>query len=370
MYDASMRRTGTADLPLHGGRAPAWLFQRMARLTRALVLAMREDAEATDILRRLSDPHWFQAFGCLLGFDWHSSGVTTTVCGALKQGLRGLEHEVGLFVAGGKGATSRKTPAEVASAGEALGRDSSSLVYASRMAAKVDSAALQDGYELYHHAFVFTPAGEWTVIQQGMNAHTRYARRYHWLGETVADFVCEPHSAIVAPQREARVLNLVAAEGDAHRTAIATLVREERPDTIVNELQRASTLALPARHHIEPREDITFGRLSKILLETYERRPPGFKALLGQAGVGAKTLRALSLAAEVMYGVPASVRDPAVYSYAHGGKDGHPYPVDRATYDRTIAFLESAVRRSKLGQPDRLAALRRLHASAPATRLP
>jgi hypothetical protein len=295
--------------------------------------------------------------------------VTTTVCGALKHGLRGLEDQVGLVVAGGKGATSRKTPAEIASTGEKLGCDTSALVYASRMAAKVDSAALQDGYELYHHAFVFTPAGEWTVIQQGMNAQTRYARRYHWLGETVADFVSEPHSAIVAPRREAHVLNLVAGEGNAHRNAIATLVREERPDTIVAELQRAPTLALPARHHIEPRQDIAFGRLSKILLETYERRAGGFEALLGQAGVGAKTLRALSLAAEVMYGVPASMRDPAVYSYAHGGKDGHPYPVDRTTYDRTIEYLESAVRRAKLGQPDRLAALRRLHAGEPAARL-
>jgi len=166
VYDAIMRRTGTADLPLHGGRAPAWLFQRMAKLTRALVLAMREDVEPAELLRRLSDPHWFQAFGCLLGFDWHSSGVTTTVCGALKQGLRGLEEEVGLFVAGGKGATSRKTPGEIAGVGDTLGRDMSALVYASRMAAKVDSAGLQDGYELYHHAFVFTPGGEWTVIEQ------------------------------------------------------------------------------------------------------------------------------------------------------------------------------------------------------------
>lgn len=351
-----MRRTGTADLPLHGGRAPAWLFQRMTKLARAVVLALREDADAVEILRRLSDPHWFQAFGCLLGFDWHSSGVTTTVCGAVKEGLRGLEAETGLYVAGGKGATSRKTPAEIARAGEALGRDLSPLAYASRMAAKVDSAALQDGYQLYHHAFVFTPAGQWAVIQQGLNAETRYARRYHWLGESVADFVSEPHSAIVAPRREDRVLNLVAGEGGAHRQAIATIVREERPETVL------AALRMPARHHIEPHDDIGGPRVAKILLETYERRPEGFEALLGQPGVGAKTMRALSLAAEVMYGVPASLRDPAVYAYAHGGKDGHPYPVDRGTYDRTIAYLETAIRRAKLGEPDRLAALRRLAA--------
>lgn len=351
-----MRRTGTADLPLHGGRTPAWLFQRMTKLARAVVLAMREDADANAILVKLSDPRWFQAFGCLLGFDWHSSGVTTTVCGALKEGLRGLESETGLYVAGGKGATSRQTPAEIARAAAAIGRDLSSLAYASRMAAKVDSAGLQDGYQLYHHAFVFTAAGDWAVIQQGMNPQTRYARRYHWLGARISDFVSEPHSAIVAPRHEERVLNLVAGEGASHRDAIATLVREERAETVL------STLRLPARHHIEPTEDIGGPRLAKILLETYERRPEGFEALLGQSGVGAKTMRALSLAAEVMYGVPASVRDPAIYAYAHGGKDGHPYPVDRRTYDETIAYLETAVRRAKLGEPDRLAALRRLGA--------
>src|SRR5919197_1737532 len=175
-----MQRTGIADLPLHGGRAPAWLFSRMSRLARALVVTMREDMPPESLLARLSDPHWFQAFGCLLGFDWHSSGLTTTVCGALKDALRGLEHEVGLFVAGGKGATSRKTPDEITRVSESLGRDLSPLVYASRMAAKVDSAALQDGYQLYHHTFAFTVAGDWAVIQQGMNASTRYARRYHW----------------------------------------------------------------------------------------------------------------------------------------------------------------------------------------------
>jgi hypothetical protein len=351
-----MRRTGTADLPLHGGRAPAWLFSRMTRLARALVLAMREDAPPSALLGRLSDPYWFQAFGCLLGFDWHSSGVTTTVCGALKMGLRGLEADVGLFVAGGKGATSRKTPAEIARAAESLGRDLSALDYASRMAAKVDSAGVQDGYTLYHHTFVFTPDAEWAVIQQGMSDATRYARRYHWLGATVADFVSEPHAAVVAEKREERVLNLVASEGEAHRAAIAHSVREERPDAVLR------ALALPPRHHVIAHEDVAGPRLRKILLETYERRPETFERLLALPGVGAKTVRALSLAAEVMYGVPASVRDPAAFSFAHGGKDGHPYPVDRRTYDATIRYLEDAVRRARIGDPERLTALRRLEA--------
>ncbi len=354
----TMRRTGIANLPLHGGRAPAWLFTRMTRLARALVLAMREDAPPSALLARLSDPHWFQAFGCLLGFDWHSSGVTTTVCGALKLGLRGLESEVGVFVAGGKGATSRKTPAEIAHAAESSGRDLSSLAYASRMAAKVDSAGVRDGYTLYHHTFVFTPEGEWAVIQQGMSDVTRYARRYHWLSATVGDFVSDPHSAVVAERREERVLNLVASEADAHRHAITRLARDERPEQIVR------ALTLPARHHVVREDDVPGPRLARILTETYERQPETFERLLALPGVGAKTVRALSLAADLMYGVPASVRDPATFSFAHGGKDGHPYPVDRRTYDATIRYLEDAVRRARIGDGERLQALRRLEASS------
>jgi hypothetical protein len=352
-----MRRTGIANLPLHGGRAPAWLFIRMTRLARALVLAMREDAPPAALLARLSDPHWFQAFGCLLGFDWHSSGVTTTVCGALRLGLRGLETDVGLFVAGGKGATSRKTPSEIATASEALGRDLSPLAYASRMAAKVDTVGVQDGYTLYHHTFVFTPDAEWVVIQQGMSDTTRYARRYHWLGSTVAEFVSDPHSAVVAERREERVLNLVAGEAQAHRAAITQVVRDERPEHVVR------ALTLPARHHVVTADDVPGPRLTRILMETYERQPETFERLLALPGVGAKTVRALSLAAEVMYGVPASFRDPAMFSFAHGGKDGHPYPVDRRTYDATIRYLEAAVRRARIGDVERLKALRRLEAS-------
>jgi uncharacterized protein len=352
-----MHRTGVADLPLHGGRAPAWLFGRMTRLGRAIVLAMREDLAPPALLLHLADPYWFQAFGCLLGFDWHSSGLTTTVCGALKEALRGLDAEVGLFVAGGKGAASRRTPAEIAAAGERLGRDLSGLEYASRMAAKVDSAALQDGYELYHDTFVFTGAGDWAVVQQGMSAATRYARRYHWLGARVTTLVSDPHAAIVTERREDTVLNLVAAEGDAHRDAVAHAAREERPEAILGALRH---LKLPARHPILPSFDVAGPRVAKILLETYERRPATFEHLLALPGVGAKTLRALSLAAEVMYGIPGSIRDPATYAFAHGGKDGHPYPVDRGTYDQTITVLESAVRHARVGDRERLDALRRL----------
>lgn len=333
----------------------------MVKLARALVVAVVEDKGPQEVLRRLSDPAWFQAFGCLLGFDWHSSGVTTTVCGALKEGLKGLEPDMGLYVAGGKGAASRKTPAEIEAVSELLGSDLSSLVYASRMSAKVDSAALQDGYQIYHHSFFFTSQGHWAVVQQGMNTETRYARRYHWLGDKVESFVCEPHAAIAAQRREPKVLNLVATEGEANRQAITFIASEERPEKVVGDLQKLDHLRLPDRHHILPAEDINPQRLSRALLSTYEKKPPDFAALLAIPGVGAKTLRALSLAAEVIYGAPASVRDPALYSFAHGGKDGYPYPVDRRTYDATIAFLEAALKRAKAGDREKVDALRRLH---------
>ena len=353
------RRTGVAHLPLHPGRAPRWLFGRMVRLSRGIVIALVEDYGPVEVLNRISDPYWFQALGCILGFDWHSSGVTTTLCGALKEGLKGLQHDLGLFVAGGKGGTSRKTPSEIESVGEKLGADLSSLVYASRMSAKVDSAALQDGYQLYHHSFLFTAEGSWAVVQQGMNGSNRYARRYHWLGRKVADFVCEPHSAI-ASQGRGRVLNLVAQESDQARDTIAHVASEERPEKVMRELERVAQLDLPSRHHLL-REDIHPKRLEKIFVSTYERKPKDFETLLSLPGVGPKTLRALSLLSELLHGASVSFRDPARYSFAHGGKDGHPYPVDRPTYDETISVLEGALRRARVADKERLDALRRLH---------
>ncbi|MBI4337971.1 MAG: DUF763 domain-containing protein [Chloroflexi bacterium] len=352
------QRTGLAHLPLHGGKAPPWLFQRMVKLARGMTLAIVEDYGPDEVLRRLSDPFWFQAFGCVLGFDWHSSGVTTTVCGALKEGLRGLEHESGLWVAGGKGGTSRKTPGEVTEAGQRTGLDPAPLVYASRMAAKVDSAALQDGYQLYHHSFFFTVKGQWAVVQQGMNAQDRYARRYHWLGQRVESFVREPHAAIAAQARGQYVLNLVAAEAEPARQAIPA-VAQERPEVLVAELKRLKMLELPVHHHIEL-ADLDPDRLYKALLVTYERQPSNFEGLLALPGVGPRTVRALSLVAELVHGVPVGHREPALYAFAHGGKDGYPFPVDRATYDQTVHILSEAVRRARLGQREELDALRRL----------
>jgi len=336
----------------------------MTRLSRAIVAALVEDGGPETVLRRLSDPFWFQALGCLLGFDWHSSGVTTTVCGALKEGLRGTERELGLLVAGGKGRASRRTPQELRDYGDRFGLDAALLVYASRLSAKVDNNAVQDGYQLYHHTFILTTSGRWAVIQQGMRAEDRTARRYHWLGERVGSFVREPHAAVCGDAR-AETLNLVAAEGEEARGAMATLAR--RPvGELTSHLEELEHLALPPRHAILAR-DLNPARLAGVFLHVYEAQPQTFEALLGLPKVGAKTLRALALLSELLAGAPLSWRDPARYAFAHGGKDGIPFSVDRATYDRTTGILEEAVRRARIGEPERLQALRRLQHFVAAT---
>ncbi len=324
------KRTGYASLPLHGGKAPAWLFSRMVRLSREILAHLVEAQGPGEVLRRLSDPYWFQAFGCVLGFDWHSSGVTTTVCGAIKESLRGPGVEWGLFAAGGKGGASRKSPLQIAAACEAIGRDPAPLVHASRTAAKVDSAAVQDGYQLYHHVFLFTSGGDWCVVQQGMNGETSTARRYHWLAERVTSFVEEPHEAVCC-DRTGTTLNLVAAESaDVRRTSVELAGRP--PEETLRAVESVPELRLPVRHALLPELDVDTRYLSKILLSTYERAPGDFEALLGLDGVGPRTLRALALASELVYGSRASTRDPARFAFAHGGKDGIPFPVDRTAY--------------------------------------
>jgi len=337
---------------------PRWLFERMVKLAREVCIAIVEEFGPEEMLRRMADPHWFQAFGCLLGFDWHSSGVTTTLCAALKEGIKGTERDLGLFIAGGKGRTSRQTPAQIEAFGSFISATPSSLVYASRMAAKVDSVALQDGYQLYHHVFLFTAQGRWVVVQQGMNEATRYARRYHWLGEAVNDFVCEPHAAICCDQR-GQILNLTASESNQARTTIARIAAEEKPENILAELRRIKTLDLPSHHYLSA-DDIHPDRLQKIFHLAYERKPQGFEELIGLEGVGPKTLRALSLVSEMVHGVPSSFRDPVRYSFAHGGKDGIPYPVDRETYDGSTEFLARALRKAKIGERETMEALKRL----------
>jgi hypothetical protein len=390
-----------AHLPLHSGKAPPWLFKRMTKLAGAVTMAIVEEFGPAEMLRRLSDPWWFQALGCVLGFDWHSSGVTTVTCGALKEAAKTFGKDLGILVAGGKGATSRKTPQEITDAADRHAITAGDrLVYASRMSAKVDSAAVQDGFGIYHHSFFFTPEGQWCVVQQGMDEQSGWARRYHWLAESVEDFVCEPHAAVedladrppqaaagqgFGAERQLMLLNMVAEEADANRRASAALVREPS-NWLLGEIERLTegpTLFAPARHPVL-KLDVNEKRLKNILVRAHEQHPQDFETLLGLPDVGPATIRSLSLLAEIIFQAPPSHRDPsrrrivasedetgkpgegmdprrwADYSHAHGGKDGTPFPVDRDTYDRNIAVLTDAVRRAQLGQNDKLDALRRL----------
>jgi hypothetical protein len=333
----------------------------MERLAPAVIEAVVLEHGPAEVLARLSDPWWFQAFGCLLGFDWHSSGVTTTVCGALKSGLAGREADIGIWVAGGKGKASRKTPDELVRIGDRTGLDADRLVYNSRLSAKVDSAAVQDGFGIYHHSFFVTRDGEWAVVQQGMRPDDRSARRYHWLGTHVADMVREPHAAIASQHTGGRVLDLTAAASDRAREATTALAREE-PDRVARELDRLTVLEMPRSHAVDVKRDVDPRHLRKIVLSTYAAAPSSFEDLLGVRGVGPKGIRALTLLAELLYGTPASTRDPARFSFAHGGKDGHPYPVDRDTYDRSIDYLRGAVARARIGRTDRADAMKRLAA--------
>jgi len=354
----------TAQLPLHGGQAPPWLFQRMTRLAGAISQMVVIEFGPAELIRRLADPWWFQAFGCVLGFDWHSSGLTTVTCGALRQAYLHIGPEMGIHVAGGKGGTSRQTPIQIENIAARAGLPDAArrLIYASKMAAKVDSAAVQDGYDLYHHSFFFDNAMDWCVVQQGMNEKNKYARRYHWLGEKVEDFVCEPHAAIAAeaPADRQWMLNFVAAESGPAREATVEVTRID-PARILKEIPKTDEpdLFLP-RHHPVLAGDVNRRQLEKIARTIDENPPRTFEQLLGLSGVGAATLRSLALLADLVYGRPVSRRDPATFSYAHGGKDGHPFPVDRATYDRNIGLLEEMVQKARLEAAEKDNALKRL----------
>jgi hypothetical protein len=353
-----MRQTGIAQLPLHGGKAPAWLFQRMVRLGREITRLIIENDGPQAFLQRIADPYWLQSLGCVLGFDWHSSGVTTTVCGALKEGLKGREKEFGLIIAGGKGATSRKTPGEIITAGEKFPLDCNpdALVYLSRLTAKVDNNAIQDGFQLYHHSFFFTFTGAWAVVQQGMNE--RFARRYHWFSEAVQTMTLEPHAAICSNLQKQRALNLVALDSQPAQSMITNL-SHERPEKLISEIQRLQTLSLPSHHQVSV-SDIHPKSIEKILLKTYEFKAKNFEDLLSMPGVGAKTLRALTLIADLAYGTPASWKDPVKFGFAHGGKDGHPYPVNCELYDDSVEFLRRTVERARIDKNEKENALKRL----------
>jgi hypothetical protein len=348
-------RTGIAELPLHYGRAPRWLFEKMVRLSRAIIEAIVFEKGSQELLNRISDPFWFQALGSVLGFDWHSSGITTTVCGAMKQGVKDIADDLGIFFCGGKGGTSRKTPGQIQKISEHLSINPTKLIYASKISAKVDNTCLQDGYNLYHHMFIFTKQGDWAVIQQGMNPLNHKARRYHWLSSNIKSYVYEPHAAVCCDEKHP-LLNMVAQESEVSRMVV-TNISKEHPDKILKETKRI--LKMPLRHPVL-KLDINPKYFHKILLKTYERAPKDFEALITLQGVGPKTIRALALIGELLYGKTPSFKDPARYSFTHGGKDGYPYPVDKATYNQSIFFLESAIKKAKIGNTDKLKALKKL----------
>jgi hypothetical protein len=332
----------------------------MASLGRVIVEAIAHEYGRTEVLRRLADPFWFQSFGAVMGMDWHSSGITTSVVAALKRGLAPVEAELGLHVCGGRGRASRRTPDELTALGERLGLDAPGLVRASRLVAKVDSAAVQDGFQLYLHGFVVADDGVWVVVQQGMNGERRQARRYHWVWDRAraGGFVDDPHAAIEGPA-VGDIVNLTDRRAGPARGEIVGLSRGG-PAATVDGLER---LQMPAHHDVRA-EDIDLARLGKTLAAVADRGPADFAELLLVPGVGARTLFALALVAEVVHGAPSRFADPARFSLAHGGKDGHPFPVPLRVYDETIGVLKRAVERAKLGQGERLAAIRRLDEQA------
>jgi hypothetical protein len=372
------RRAGYADLPLHRGRVPQWLADRMTRLGAVMAEAIVLHYGRDELLRRLAHPFWFQSFGAVMGMDWHSSGITTSVIGALKRGLEPLSGELGLHVCGGRGRHSRKTPDELTAIGERVGFDGAALARASRLVAKVDSAAVQDGFDLYLHGFIVADDGHWTVVQQGMNGGARQARRYHWLSEGLTSFVDAPHAAIEG-EAQGEIVNLADHRAEGSRRRQVEMLAALAPEAIAGEFARLDApaasapkapeqlvlphLVMPAHHDVRA-EDVVPRRLAGALAAAAEAGPRDFAQLLQVPGVGQRTVRALALVAEVLHGAPCRFSDPARHSFAHGGKDRHPFPVPIKVYDQTIAVLKSAVAKAKLGRDEELAALKRLDAQA------
>ncbi|WP_106796503.1 DUF763 domain-containing protein [Rhizobium sp. H4] len=368
------KRAGSADLPLHGGRVPHWLGERMTRLGTLITEAIVHHYGRDEFLRRLAHPFWFQSFGAVMGMDWHSSGITTSVLGALKRGLKPRAGELGLHVCGGRGQHSRKTPQELVSIGERVGLNGEGLATTSRLIAKVDSAALQDGFDLYLHGFIVADDGHWVVVQQGMNGDRRQARRYHWLSEGLESFLDSPHAAIegrsqgeivnLADRRAERSrqgqLDLLATLGpDRIVREAAALQRAEQPEPAVDEQPMLPHLIMPAHHDVRE-SDVNMRRLHGNLAAAADRGPADFQELLLVPGVGARTVKALAMVAEVVHGAPCRFSDPARFSIAHGGKDRHPFPVPLKVYDETIGVMKSAVLKGKLGREEELQALKRL----------
>lgn len=394
-YDLMIKRTGHADLPLHVGTVPKWLADRMRDLGTEIVQILLMEYGKKEVLTRLSDPLWFQSLGAVLGMDWHSSGITTSVMYALKRGINARARELGLCICGGRGKYSRKTPEELLFLAEHTGLPGNDLVRASKLAAKIDNTAVQDGFQLYQHNFILSNEGDWAIVQQGMNSRTKTARRYHWCSQNLRSFVDEPHSGITG-ENQGQILNLTDSSACKTRSSILTLSNEE-PQKIIKEISDIARLGNPLEqkksgqlelfdlestldgeicfdngdrnivlpdHHEVRAEDVDLKRLGGVLATAYENQPKDFETLLLTPGLGPRTLQSLTLVSEVIHGTPCRFRDPARFSFAHGGKDGHPFPVPTKIYDESIRILGDCIEKSKMGYNDKSECLRRLHQTA------
>lgn len=351
-----MKRSGVADLPLHGGRVPPWLAERMTQMGTAISESVLYHYGPSELLSRLSDPFWFQALGSVMGMDWHSSGITTSVMGALKRGLNPRAHELGIYVCGGRGKHSRKTPDELRAVAGRIGLDGEELARTSRLTAKIDNNAIADGFQLYLHSFVVSKSGEWAVVQQGMNDATGVARRYHWHSATVRDFVAEPHTGIVGESvLPGEIMNLVDNRAKPAQSALLEIT-QENPDRTLREIRK---LTMPAHHDVK-QKDVDLKRLGGVLAVAHERQLRDFCNLLLLENLGPRTLQSLALIVEVIHGTPTRFADPARFSFAHGGKDGHPFPVPLKTYDESLSVLRCALQQAKLGHSEKLDGFGRL----------
>jgi len=347
-------KSGHADLPLHYGKVPVWLAQRMSALGGAIVEAIVMEYGRDALLQKMSDPFWFQSLGCVLGMDWHSSGITTSVMGALKQSVNRKSSELGIYICGGRGKYSRQTPSELIAIADKTGLDGNLLVHHSKLSAKVDNTAIQDGFQLYLHSFVLSNEGNWAVIQQGMNTDDRLARRYHWHSPSIRSFIEEPHTFIYG-QNQGNILNLTAKAAAATRSGILDLTKEN-PDKIMREV---SKLVMPDHHDVRA-EDVNLKRLGAVLALAHDNPVDNMESLLMLEGVGPRTIQSLTLVSEIIHGTPSRFSDPARFSFAHGGKDGHPFPVPITVYDESILTLDRAIQLAKMGDKDKSDALKNL----------
>jgi len=349
-----MKRSGSADLPLHYGYVPKWLAERMAKLGLAVVETIVMDYGKNEVLTRISDPFWFQSLGAVMGMDWHSSGITTSVMGALKRAINPHSRELGIYICGGKGSHSRETPNELLKISEKTGLDGNHLIKCSKLSAKVDNTAIQDGFQLYTHNFILTNEGKWAVVQQGMSAQSKTARRYHWHSESLSSFVDDPHTFIYG-QNNGYILNLADKQASGSRNGVMQIAFE-KPDKMLGEINK---LVMPSHHDVRAK-DVDLKRLGTVLWLAQEKKPSDFEGLLLLEGLGPRTLQSLALVSEVIHGTPSRFKDPARFSFAHGGKDGHPFPVPIKVYDETLGVLQTAIYKAKLGQTEKSEAIKRL----------